>query len=81
MQIIQDEYEETNPEAAQTRDMYAVFSQQLPIAVASGTTVLDQEASDDLRRAIIQGVNELIDELESVYVNVSEKAVEHIHSK
>jgi translation initiation factor eIF-2B subunit beta len=48
----------------------------------SSTTTVDYglPASNNLKSAFIQAINELIDEIESIYQNIANQAIEHIHS-
>jgi translation initiation factor eIF-2B subunit beta len=51
-------------------------------STASQSIDMSQTMARDLpfKSTFIQAINELIDELESLYVNISNQAIEHIHS-
>ena len=64
-----------------------IAQERTPIATPDESP-LGSDAEDDtaqeahqLKPAVIQAIQELLDELETVYSSISERAVDHVHSK
>ena len=87
LQIIRDEHENLHPEEKTSDgDIYSIFSTP-STQVLNADRLSDEEGESeeeesggDIRQAIIVGINEIVDELESGSLNISEKAIEQVHS-